>query len=50
MPGDVHTQTKFLWSALHATVSLELMDWFTGDEAIDNHRQLVSAVLDSLLM
>lgn len=48
--GDVHRQTKFMWSALHATVSLELMDWFTGDEAVDNHRRLVRAALDSLLV
>jgi AcrR family transcriptional regulator len=46
--GDIHRQTKFLWSALHATVSLELMDWFTEEEAIDNHRRLVSAAVASL--
>jgi AcrR family transcriptional regulator len=46
--GDIHQQTKFLWSALHATVSLELMDWFAGEEAIDNHRRLVSAAVASL--
>lgn len=46
--GDVHRLTKFLWSALHATVSPELMEWFTGDEALDNHRQLVRAALTSI--
>ena len=47
--GDIHQQTKYLWSALHATVSLELMDWFAEEEAIDNHRRLVSAAVAALL-
>lgn len=47
-PGDAHVQTKFIWSALHATVSLELVDWFTEDEAAENHRVLVDAALASL--
>lgn len=47
--GDVRLQTKFVWSALHGTVSLELMDWFTADEAIENHRRLVGAALSSLM-
>ena len=46
--GDVHRQTKFLWSAYHGTVSLELMNWFDGDEAADNHRRLAAAALQSL--
>ena len=47
-PGDVHQQTKFLWSAYHGTVSLELMGWFAGDEAVDNHHRLTATALQSL--
>ncbi len=47
-PGDVHHQTKFLWSAYHATVSLELVNWFADDEAADNHQRLTAAALQSL--
>ena len=46
--GDADAQTKFIWSALHATVSLELVDWFAEDEAAVNHRLLVGAALTSL--
>jgi len=48
--GDAHVQTKFMWSALHGTVSLELMHWFTEDEAVENHRHLVRAALSSLMV
>jgi AcrR family transcriptional regulator len=46
--GDPLDQTRFFWSAMHGTISLELTNWFTGDDGARRHLQLVTAALASL--
>lgn len=46
--GDATTLTKFLWSALHGTVSMELTGWFAPEEGAANHDRLVQAAIDAV--